>query len=198
MISQGKFMVFSFQEFQNFLNGYTVNRKIKLIQNHHTWQPDYKAWRKIPNYFHWLESMEKYQVEQNGFAQIAQNLTTFPDGYIALCRPFDVSPAGIKGANQYGICMEHVGNFDIGGDEMTNDHKDTIVKLNALLCKAFGVPINAQGIVYHHWYDIITGARTNGSGTVKTCPGTNFFGGNKVEDMEAHFLPLVNNALKTL
>jgi hypothetical protein len=32
---------------------------------------------------------------------------------------------------------------------------------------------------------------------VKTCPGTGFFGGNKVADCQANFLPLVSAALAT-
>lgn len=197
MKSKGKFIVFTFSEFQSFLLGTIVHRAIKVIQNHHTYLPDYKTWLKIPDYFHWLDSMEAFQV-QNGMSQIAQNLTTFPDGSIALCRPFDIIPAGIKGANQLGICIEHLGNFDLGGDTMTEEHKATIVRLNALLCKHFGIQPNTEGIVYHHWFDIALGTRTNGTGTVKTCPGTNFFGGNRVEDCEAHFIPLVRTAIPNL
>jgi N-acetylmuramoyl-L-alanine amidase len=113
-------------------------------------------------------------------------------------RPFDVAPAGILGANQFGLCIEHLGNFDKDQDQMTAEQSDTIVKLNAILCKKFSIPINTSGIVYHHWYDIITGVRTNGAGTVKTCPGTNFFGGNTPQNCESNFFPLVVNALQTL
>ena len=198
MKQKGKFSLFDFSEFCQWFEGLQVKRAINIIQNHHTWLPDYVAFRLLPDHFHWLESMENFQVTQNGFAQIAQNFTTFPDGTIAVCRPLDVIPAGIKGANQYGVCIEHLGNFDTGKDTMTEDHKNTIVKLNALLCKKFSVHINTTDIVYHHWYDIITGKRTDGTGTVKTCPGTNFFGGNSVQNCNDNFLPLVTKALQTL
>jgi hypothetical protein len=195
MKTKGKFIVLSLIEFESWLSGLEVHRAIKLIQNHHTWQPDYSSFRKIPDYFHWLESMENFQVEQNGFAQIAQNFTSFPDGSIAVCRPMDVIPAGIKGANQFGVCIEHFGNFDQGSDVMAEEHKETIVRMNALLLKKFNLLPSTDSVVYHHWFDIVTGQRTNGTGTVKTCPGTNFFGGNKVEDCQQKFIPLIKNLI---
>lgn len=57
-------------------------------------------------------------------------------------------------------------------DTITAEHKDSIVKLNALLCLKFNLTPNSNSIVYHHWYDLKTGKRTNGSGVTKTCPGT--------------------------
>lgn len=194
MKTKGKFTVLSLVEFEQWLNGLEVHREIKLIQNHHTYLPDYNNWRKLPDYFHWLQSMEDFQ-KTNGFAQIAQNFTSFPDGTIAVCRPLDVIPAGIKGANQYGICIEHFGNFDEGGDQMAPEHESAIVKINALLCHKFNLAPSTDTITYHHWWDLITGQRTNGSGTVKTCPGTNFFGGNKVIDCQENFIPKVKNLL---
>jgi hypothetical protein len=134
--------------------------------------------------------MERSHLER-GFAEIAQNITSFPDGTVAICRSIDKVPAGIKGANANGICMEHLGNFDLGGDAMTAAHRESIIRLNALLCKKFNLPINTDRIVYHHWYDLNSGMRTNGTGTTKSCPGTNFFGGNSVSDCNTNFLPLV-------
>lgn len=200
MKQKGKFLLFDFNEFQNWLQGLEVHREIKLVQNHHTYLPDYTAFRKISNPFYWLESMEKYHIENNGFNQIAQNLTTFPDGSIAICRPFDKIPAGIKGANQFGLCIEHLGNFDIGHDEMTEDHKNTVVKLNALLCKTFNIEINTKGIIYHHWFDVVTGQQVaeTETGVTKSCPGTNFFGGNTKEICMNNFLQLVQASLLTL
>lgn len=188
--TKGKFILFDLPAFQTWLTDLKVTRRIGLIQQHHTWQPDYTAWQKLPDHFHWLESMEQFQM-LNGFSQIAQNLTSFPDGTIAVGRPFDLIPAGIKGANQFGLAIEHLGNFDIGHDEMTDIHKETIIKMNTALLLKFGLVPSTDSIIYHHWFDIITGQRTNGTGTVKSCPGTNFFGGNKVEDCQLHFIPLL-------
>ncbi len=194
MKTKGKFIILSLIEFETWLHGLEVHRTIKLIQNHHTFQPDYAAWRKLPDYFHWLQSMEDFQ-KGNGFSEIAQQFTSFPDGSIGVGRAMDTIPAGIKGANSFGVCIEHMGNFDIGGDQIAPEHATTIVKMNALLCKKFALVPSIDSIQYHHWWDIITGQRTNGTGTVKTCPGTNFFGGNTVESCEKNFIPLVKNLL---
>lgn len=190
MQQQGKFLLLTPAEFANWLNGLSnVKRTIKLIQNHHTWLPNYTTFSKTKNHFKVLAGMENSHLER-GFTQIAQNLTTFPDGLIAICRPFDDIPAGIKGANANGICIEHIGNFDTGKDVMTKSHRDSIIKVNALLCKKFKLTINTNSVVYHHWYDLTTGKRVkDGSPNTKTCPGTNFFGGNTIAACEANFIP---------
>jgi hypothetical protein len=192
MQQQGKFLLFSLAEFSNWLTGLTVTRKIKIIQNHHTWLPNYKTFNSKPNnHFPLLLSMERSHQER-GFNEIAQNLTTFPDGTVAVCRSFEKMPAGIKGANPFGICIEHVGNFDAGKDAMSKAHRDTIIKVNAMLCKKFKLPIDTTSVVYHHWYDLTTGKRVkDGSPNTKTCPGTNFFGGNTIEACVANFIPEV-------
>ena len=196
MTTVDKFTLFSFDEFRNWLIPFQVSRHIKLVQNHHTWLPDYSLFNGN-NHFQLLKSMEKSHLER-GFSEIAQNLTSFPDGKIALCRSLDKIPAGIKGANTYGVCIENLGNFDIGKDNMADAHRDTILRLNALLCKKFILPTDTDSIVYHHWYDLDTGQRTNGSGNTKTCPGTNFFGGNTVQNCQENFIPRVKDAFAIL
>lgn len=178
--------------FAEWLDSDTVQRKIKLIQNHHTWRPDYSNF-KGDNHFSLVAGMKRSHLNR-GFSDIAQNLTTFPDGFIAVGRSLNTIPAGIRGANSNGICIEHVGNFDIDGDEMSEEHKKTIVFMNALLCEKFDLPINTDSIVYHHWWTA-AGKRTNGFGAAKSCPGTNFFGGNSVEACETNFIPLIKTAL---
>lgn len=196
MQQQGKFMVFELGEFSAWLNAQTVNRAIKLIQNHHTYMPSYKDFNGS-NYFDQLIGMEQSHL-QRGFSEIAQNLTTFPDGKLAVCRAFETAPAGIKGANSHGLCIENLGDFDTGQDQMTPAHRNTILKLNAMLCQKFKLAPNTDSIVFHHWYDLQTGQRTNGTGTTKSCPGTGFFGGNTVASSQANFIPLIAQELANL
>jgi hypothetical protein len=196
MTTVGKFTLFTFGEFYNWLAGKNFIRVIKLVQNHHTYIPGYKHF-KGNNHFQMLNGMEQSHLER-GFNEIAQNITTFPDGTIAICRSIDKIPAGIKGANQNGICIEHIGSFDANNDNMTEEHRDTIIRLNAALCKKFSLVPSTDTVVYHHWYDLNTGERKNGAGSTKTCPGTAFFGGNTVEAAQANFIPLVSNALNNL
>lgn len=188
------FSILTLPEFNNWVSLQYVSRLIKQIQNHHTFLPGYGQF-KGGNHLKMMQSMEAFHLER-GFAEIAQQFTTFPDGKIGIGRNMNTIPAGIKGANQTGICIEHVGNFNDGGDEMTQEHKNTIIGINAILCNKFGLKPSTNSIIYHHWYDLNTAQRTNGTGSTKTCPGTNFFGGNKVEDCEKNFIPLVENALQ--
>jgi hypothetical protein len=193
MRQSGKFLLFNLPEFKDWLSGLIVSRKIKLIQNHHTWLPDYQTFARSKDHFKALAGMERSHLAR-GFNQIAQNLTTFPYGLVAICRSFEMVPAGIKGANSFGICIEHLGNFDIGKDVMTTEHRDNIIKINFALCEKFNLPINTSSIVYHHWYDLTTGKRVkDGSPNTKTCPGNNFFGGNTIEKCEANFISQIKN-----
>ncbi len=197
MKKKSGFTLMNRDEFKSWLEEIHINRYITLIQNHHTYIPDYSHCKGEDYQFTRLSGMKRSHLHR-GYSDIAQNLTTFPDGTIALCRPLERAPAGIKGANTRGICIEHVGYFDKGGDEMTDEHRKTIIFLNAVLCKKFNLQPNTDNIVYHHWFDLRSGKRRNGEGYTKSCPGTNFFGGNKVEDAEKHFIPLISKEFKNL
>lgn len=193
MDKKGKFVRLSVDEFSDWLSANRFDRQIRCIQNHHTYLPAY-AHFKGDNHFALCEGMERSHLER-GFSEIAQNLTLFPDGRVVLCRSFNTIPAGIKGANQDGLCIENLGNFDSGGDTMSAAQRDAIVRVNALLLQRFGQPCDSQHVLYHHWWDLNTGQRTDGSGSTKSCPGTAFFGGNSVAAAEAGFLPLIAAAL---
>jgi len=193
---EGKFILFDLDAFASWLDTLNVTRVIQLVQDHHTFIPSYNDFNGN-NHFELLKAMEQAHL-QRGFDEIAQNLTTFPDGTVAACRVMDKAPAGIKGANTHGICIENVGDFDTGKDTMTPAHRACILRVNALLCRKFKLTPNADSIVFHHWFDLNTGQRTNGSGTTKTCPGTSFFGGNTVASAQANFVPLVVRELANL
>lgn len=191
MKALGKFILLDLNEFEDWLNMQNITRKIKLIQQHHTYVPAYKHF-KNEDHFKLCKSMEKSHLER-GFAEIAQNFTTFPDGKIMVCRNLNTIPAGIKGANPNGICIENIGNFDIGQDTMTPIHRDTIISINKALLANLNLTANDQSIVYHHWYDLTLGKRISeeGTGTTKSCPGTNFFWGNTINSFNSNFLPLL-------
>jgi hypothetical protein len=193
---EGKFILFDVAEFAVWLNALQVIRKISLVQNHHTYIPSYRDFNGN-NQFERLAAMEAAHL-QRGFNEIAQNLTTFPDGTVAVCRPLDRAPAGIKGANTEGVCLENLGNFDIGHDNMTGQQRDCIIRVNALLCQKFSLTPSSRSIVYHHWYDLTTGARTDGTGNTKTCPGTGFFDGNAVSVAQSGFIPLISQEVTNL
>ncbi|TCD10396.1 amidase [Pedobacter frigidisoli] len=188
------FTKMNIDEFETWVSNLRVARTVLYIQQHHTWSPSYIQF-KGANHFDLQQGMKTYHVSNNGWMDIGQHFSTFPDGSIVTGRSLEKTPACIVGFNSNAICIENLGNFDTGKDTMTAAHKDTIIKMTAALCKKFGIAVNCDKIVYHHWFDLITGARNNGAKNNKTCPGTNFFGGNKVADCNQNFIPLVAAAL---
>ena len=199
MKTKGKFTLKDLNEFEGYIHGLSTSglRKMTHVQAHHTWSPSYRNFNGS-NHFEKLESMEAYHISE-GWSQIGQHYTTFPDGMIATCRSLAVAPACIKGHNTGGICIENLGNFDLHGDVITPAHNKTITHLNALLCLKFNLPVDTNSLVYHHWFRQSDGFRDNGLDKMdvrdhKTCPGTNFFGGNRVADAQLNFTPEVQKA----
>lgn len=183
-------------EFEQWIKTTRVGRTILKVQQHHTYSPSYVHFNGA-NHFERQLAMKNHHVCHNGWADIGQHFTIFPDGSILTGRNLEKTPACITGNNANSICIENFGNFDLNGDVMTTAQKEAIVEVTALLCKRFGLAVNTNSIVYHHWYDLSSGVRNNGTKNNKSCPGTNFFGGNKVLDCETKFLPLVRAKLST-
>ncbi len=196
MTTKYGFTKLTIQEFEQYIKTLKVGRTIFYVQQHHTYSPDYKLF-KNNNHFELQKGMKNYHLS-NSFSDIAQHFSTFPDGSIVTGRSLEKTPAGIYGFNTNAICIENIGNFDTGKDEMTTAQKETIVKMTAILANKFSIAINTNKIVYHHWFNLSTGNRNNGTSNNKTCPGTNFFGGNKVENCEQFFIPLVQDFANNL
>jgi hypothetical protein len=202
MTRQGQYILMTKDEFREWLFHNRFTRKISVIQEHHTWSPSYMRFNGS-NHFLLLKGMENYHVNEKGWKNIAQNITTFPDGKVAVCRPFNIAPEGSIGlkANTTGLAIENVGNFDIGNDVMTEEQKESIVYITALLSIKFGLTPSIDSITYHHWWDMNTGERVldNSAGhVVKTCPGTGFFGGNTTNSAINHFYPLVSRKMQEI
>lgn len=195
MESKNGFLKMTIAEFVPWIQSQRIARTILTIQQHHTWSPNYTHFNGR-NHFDRQLAMKNHHVRNNGWSDIGQHFTTFPDGTIVTGRSLESTPACIFGANRDSICIEHLGDFDKGGDEMTNEHRNAIVKMTAALCDKFRLPVNAFSIIYHHWFDLSSGKRNNGTGGNKSCPGTSFFGGNKVEDCMTFFLPLVEQEIQ--
>ena len=191
------FTLFSIQEFENYIKNLKVGRTVLYIQQHHTYSPNYNLCTNS-NQLELQKGMKNHHVNTNGWSDIGQHFSTFPDGSIATGRSIESSPACIYGFNSNAICIENVGNFDTGNDVMTLLQKETIIKMTAILCTKFNIPVSSDRIVYHHWFNLSSGERNNGTGGNKSCPGTAFFGGNKVADCENNFLPLVQNVINRM
>ncbi len=188
------FNLMSIDEFSQWFLNKRIARTIVYLQQHHTYSPNYGLFTGS-NHFELQRGMKRHHVNNNGWNDIGQHFTIFPDGKIMTGRNLENSPACITNKNANSICIENLGNFDTGGDQMTNEQKDSIIKTTAIICSKLAIPIDTDKIIYHHWFKLSNGERNNGAGGNKSCPGTNFFGGNKVSDCTTKFLPLVLNEL---
>jgi len=188
------FTLMTIDEFETYLSNIMVARTIITLQEHHTFSPDYSLFNGS-NHFDLQRGMKNHHVNNNGWDDIGQHFTIFPDGTVMTGRNIEKSPACIYGQNANAICIENLGNFDTGADIMRNTQKQTIVRASAAICFKFSIPVNTDRVVYHHWFRLSDGVRNDGSGGNKSCPGTNFFGGNKVSDCQRNFLPLIDEIL---
>ncbi len=181
-------------EFRAYLDGLRITRKITLIQLHHTYSPAYAQFTGN-NHLLLQNSMRDYHVKTRGFADIAQTFTIFPDGKICTGRDINSAPAGIYGANTTGICIECLGNFDNGGDSMTDAQRNAIIGTVKILLDKLG--LNAKtDVTYHAWWTsggTSLGTYVKGK-SAKTCPGTNFFGGNTREAYEKNLMGLIERS----
>jgi len=175
------------------------NYKYTGIQIHHTWKPDYSNFYKADG-SHEDElvrqnNTKNFHVKTNGWADIAQHFTIFPNGVIVTGRKLsNTTPVGIKGWNANKICIEIYGNFDVGCDKMTEEQKQAVIAVYGELCKKFNIVPSTNTLRCHAWF---TAGGTylgdyNKSKSAKTCPGTNFMGfGNSKVAIQNNFIPLV-------
>lgn len=194
MKTQSGFTLMSVAEFENWIASQRVTRSIRLVQLHHTWSPAYAQFNGS-NHFALQSGMKSYHLSI-GYADIAQNLTIFPDGQVMTGHSLSIAPAGCVGANTNGICIETIGNFDAGGDTMTAAQRDAVVRVTAALLMKFGLSPES-GVTYHAWW---TEGGTNlgtyiAGKSCKTCPGTAFFGGNTRAAYDKNLKPLLRAAL---
>lgn len=185
------FKKYNLNEFQSYIEKVKLLRKINKIQLHHTYSPSYKQFTG-DNHISLQEAMRNCHIKTNGWSDIAQHFTVFPDGIIVTGRSLEMVPAGIKGANTGAIAIECIGNFDRGADVMSLAQREAIVGILKVLTEKFSLEPK-ESIIYHSWWtssgkhlgDYIRGE------SCKTCPGTNFFGGNTKKAFEENLLPLL-------
>ena len=124
---------------------------------HHTYIPNHSHF-KGNNHVRLQDGMRNFHVNTNGWNDIAQHVTLFPDGTFLTGRNFASQPVSIKGKNgsggKYPFAVEMIGNFDIGNDTFEGKQKESMLKL----AKYFD---DKKNYVRFH--------RENAS---KTCPGT--------------------------
>jgi hypothetical protein len=162
METQYGFTKMDISEFENWMANFRVGRTVIYLQQHHTVAPSYRHFNGT-NHFQLQRNMKDYHVGNNGWMDIGQHFSIFPDGAIVTGRSLELTPACIYGNNSGAICIENVGFFDTGVDVMSPAQSDAIVRATAAICKKFGIPVNTDKIVYHHWFHLSTGSRNNGT-----------------------------------
>ncbi len=181
MKQEGKFILMDREELRTYIEGLKGVKTFKTIQQHHTASPAYKDVKN--NHIALMKSMEIYHVRSLNMSEIAQHFSTFPDGTICVGRPLTKDGGGfLSPGNKDSITIENVGNFD--SDDMTEEQKQSIILLNALLCKKFNIAPSTSTLIYHCWVQN------------KSCPGLNWFGGNSKSAAEKNFIPLVSAAME--
>lgn len=175
------------------------------IQVHHTASPSYKNFYKsngtTEDELTRQNNMKSFHVNTNGWGDIAQHFTIFPNGKIVTGRSLAKTTAiGITGWNSKKICIEIYGNFDRGQDTMNDTQKNAVIACYALLCKKFKLTPSASTIRCHAWFTsggTYLGTYIAGKSR-KTCPGTNFMGfGNTKEAFEKNFYPAVKKYMES-
>lgn len=131
--------------------------KFKQFHIHHTWKPDHSNF-KGDNHIQMQQGMKNYHVNTNGWSDIGQHISVFPDGKIVTGRPFGTTPASIKGWNTNAFAMETIGNFDIGHDKLEGKQLETVLRLLKYFLENYG----QTSIKFHR----------EGPGVTKSCPGT--------------------------
>lgn len=151
----------------------------KCLHIHHTWKPVGSQFNGS-NHIAMNESMRNYHMKTNGWDDIAQHLTLFPDGKFCTGRPLHKTPISIKGWNTKNnpLAVEMVGNFDapngsvkdgggktltaqynsLGYDKLEGKQRASIVELVAYFLQNYG----EDSIIFH---------RDNPTAG-KTCPGS--------------------------
>lgn len=156
------FKIFETKDLLELLKKY----KYRQLHIHHTWKPAHNSFNG-KNHIELQEGMKNFHINVNGWSDIGQHLTLMPDGLWVTGRPFDITPASIKGWNTGALAVEMLGNFDIKGtgvknelgyDKLEGKQKEGILKL----IKYFGERFGYNNIVFHH----------EGPNVSKSCPGT--------------------------
>jgi hypothetical protein len=124
---------------------------------HHTWRPRKRDFTGA-NHEALQTGMENYHRNANGWDDIAQHVTLFPDGTFLTGRPFGKTPISIKGWNTGAFAVEMIGDFDIGQEKLDGEQRKAIVELARYFRNRFG----ESSIRFHR----------EGPNVTKSCPGS--------------------------
>lgn len=108
------------------------SRTLSQWHIHHTWDPRYADFNG-GNHAELQIEMWKLHVLGNGWDDVAQHFTLFPDGMWIQGRDIEKDPASIRGWNRGALAVEMVGNFDEGEDVMTPLQAQAILEMSRFM-----------------------------------------------------------------
>ncbi len=164
MMKLVQFRRFTASQLINYIKQFAFSRVVNQWHVHHTWLPDYSQFNGS-NHDVLQEGMKEYHMQNNGWSDIGQHLTLFPDGVFLLGRDLNKTPASVLGWNTGALACEMVGNFDVGHDLMTEAQKLAMYEVSEFL-------VEQMHLIMRFHRDSPT--------SYKTCPGSgidrnNFF-----------------------
>jgi hypothetical protein len=143
-------------EFIKWLDAKEITRSIRYIQNFYAIIPFYARFDG-KNYLQILKEIEIFQAFKHGYDEIAQNMTVFPDGKIALGRDINKIPPGINGTADLCVRVEYILNpgneLQLINDELT----DYNTWLNTLLCMKLMIRPSSQSIIAVDPSELVSG-----------------------------------------
>jgi hypothetical protein len=130
--------LFDTKELLHWLRGNRPQRELSQWHVHHTWDPCYADFT-FSNHLQLQDEMRKLHVDGNGWDDIGQHLTLFPDGIWMMGRSLEWDPASIRGWNRGAVALEMVGNFDNGRDDMTPMQWEALVQMTRFMIMEWGL-----------------------------------------------------------
>lgn len=156
-----RFKQYTPTEVEQYISSFVFTREIKEIHFHHTWKPTIKNYMDNPDKERVIWGMWNYHVNTLKWSDIAQHFSIAPDGTLWGGRDLNKTPASISGRNTGAICLEHIGNFDVGNDKLDGVQLEASIRLIvALIKRAEQLQGYRPIVVFHNEY------------SSKTCPGT--------------------------
>ncbi|HEX8443458.1 MAG TPA: caspase family protein [Allosphingosinicella sp.] len=162
-------------EFAALVRDFPWKRRVGEVHLHHTWRPtqrDYSGRRTI-------EGMWRHHTQTNGWSDIAQHVSTAPDGTIWIGRNFNWAPAsaaGFNGNSSAGPFMiEMIGDFDIGREQPTAKQKEATLAVIKAVQDRF--KLTPQHLRFHNEM------------SKKSCPGETQDKADWISEIAAFQLP---------
>lgn len=144
-------------EFDAQVRNFNWMRRIWRIDLHHSVDLPHADYQGLAT----IERMQRANVVDGGFDDIAQHVSVAPDGVIWTGRNWNTDPASVGYGMNAGVFMvKAIGNFDFGHDRLDGRQLEVVVHVINSVQQNFRLPV--QTLLFHREVPQ----------TAKTCPGS--------------------------